>query len=168
MTNQRPQRRLVFTWTYLIPRVPSVTCHPHVHVSVQGATRMTMSKYDTNRVRNAQGTHGKVYTSTSTETAMDLKRALLTWLIDSQSKVFILNTIKNSFFLRYCAWKLYAHTVYFLLNLYTLTSACTLSTLFSKHFLWYFKENLSTNQEHLEWVIVSLILMTLLFDSGLI
>ena len=51
---------------------------------------------------------------------------------------------------------------------FTLTSVCIFSLLFYLHFLLNFKENLSTNQELLEFVIISPILVTLMFDPGVI
>ena len=57
------------------------------------------------------------------------------------------------------------------LTLYTLTSVCTFSILFSVHFLMCLcagKENLFNNQEVLQLTIISFILMTSMFDSGVI
>ena len=54
------------------------------------------------------------------------------------------------------------------LTLYTLTSVCTLSILFSNISLGADKENLSNNQELLKLVISSFILLTLMFVSGVI
>ena len=51
---------------------------------------------------------------------------------------------------------------------FTLTSVCIFSLLFYLHFLLNFKENLSTNQELLELAIISLIIITLMFDPGVI
>ena len=49
------------------------------------------------------------------------------------------------------------------------TSVCKFSLLFPTHFPWHLKENLSNNQELLEFVIISFILPTLiLFDPGVI
>ena len=55
-----------------------------------------------------------------------------------------------------------------LLTLYTLTSVCIFSLQLSKHFLWCWKENLLNNQELLQLVIISFILITLMFDSQVI
>ena len=51
---------------------------------------------------------------------------------------------------------------------FTLTSVCIFSLLFYLHFLLNFKENLSTNQVLLEFVIISPIIITLMFDPGVI
>ena len=55
-----------------------------------------------------------------------------------------------------------------LLTLYTLTSVWIFSLQLSKHFLWCWKENLLNNQELLQLVIISFILITLMFDSQVI
>ena len=55
----------------------------------------------------------------------------------------------------------------YLLTLYTLTSVYLFSILFSKYFLRFWYENLLNNQELREFII-SFILVTLLFDLGLI
>ena len=54
------------------------------------------------------------------------------------------------------------------LTLYTLTSVCIFSILSSMHFLCAGKENLFNNQGVLQLIIISFILMTLMFDSGMI
>ena len=55
------------------------------------------------------------------------------------------------------------------LTLYTLTSVCIFSILFSIHFSeGTEKENLFKNQEPPLLVIISFVLMTLLYDSGMI
>ena len=51
---------------------------------------------------------------------------------------------------------------------FALTSVCIFSLLFYLHFLLNFKENLSTNQELLELAIISPIIITLMFDPGVI
>ena len=55
-----------------------------------------------------------------------------------------------------------------LLALNTLKSECIFSILFSIHFQKADKENLFNNQELLLLVIISSILMTFMFDSGVI
>ena len=49
---------------------------------------------------------------------------------------------------------------------YTLTSVYKVVILFSIHFFWYMQGELSNNQELVEFAIVYFILMTLVFDSG--
>ena len=57
---------------------------------------------------------------------------------------------------------------FYLLALNTLKSVCIFSILFSIHFQKADKENLFNNQELLLLVIISSILMTFMFDSGVI
>ena len=55
------------------------------------------------------------------------------------------------------------------LIVYILKLVTTFSTLFSLHFLWYWREyELFDNQELFKLVIISLILMTFTLDSGVI
>ena len=54
------------------------------------------------------------------------------------------------------------------LTLYNLTSVCIFSILFSIHFLMCWQGSLFNNHEILQFIIISLILMTLMFDSGMI
>ena len=54
------------------------------------------------------------------------------------------------------------------LILNTVTSVCKFSILFSVHSLWYYKKTLFNNQVPHGFVIISFILLTLLFDSGVI
>ena len=53
-----------------------------------------------------------------------------------------------------------------LFNPLHLTSSCKFSTLFSINVLCPYRENLFKNQEILEFTIISYIVMTLMFDSG--
>ena len=54
------------------------------------------------------------------------------------------------------------------LILNTVTSVCKFSILFSVHSLWYYKKTLFNSQVPHGFVIISFILLTLLFDSGVI
>ena len=54
------------------------------------------------------------------------------------------------------------------LTLYTLTSVCIFSILFSIQSLCPSKGNLFNNQEVFQFIIISFILMTLMLDSGMI
>ena len=54
------------------------------------------------------------------------------------------------------------------LILNTVTSVCKFSILFSVHSLWYYMNTFFNNQVPLGFVIISFILLTLLFDSGVI
>ena len=49
-----------------------------------------------------------------------------------------------------------------------LTSVCKFSILFFIHYLWRSKENLSNNQELLKFPTISVILMNLMFNLGVI
>ena len=49
-----------------------------------------------------------------------------------------------------------------------LTSVCKFSILFFIHYLWRLKENLSNNQELLKFPTISVILMNLMFNLGVI